>query len=68
MGVPLHQIEQRLNPSQFIRVHRSHIVNMDHVAAMVPYDGSRFQVRLRDGTDIVASRQCSRTLRDLGSA
>jgi two-component system LytT family response regulator len=68
MGVPLHQIEQRLNTSQFIRVHRSHIVNMDHVAAMVPYDGSRFQVRLRDGTDIVASRQCSRTLRDLGSA
>jgi two-component system LytT family response regulator len=67
MGAPLHQIERRLDPSQFVRIHRSHIVNMDYVAAMVPYDGSRFQVRLRDGTEITASRQCSRTLRELGT-
>jgi two-component system LytT family response regulator len=67
MGIPLHQIEQRLDPSQFIRVHRSHVVNIDHVATLVPYDGSRFQVRMRDGTDIVASRQCSKALRELGS-
>jgi hypothetical protein len=38
---------------------------MDHVASMSPYDGSRMQVRLRDGTVIVASRQCSRALRVL---
>jgi two-component system, LytTR family, response regulator len=65
MGVPLQQVEQRLDPQQFIRVHRSHIVNMDHVATLTPYDGSRFQVRLRNGTEIVASRQCSRALREL---
>jgi two-component system LytT family response regulator len=68
MGVPLQQLEQRLDPAQFVRVHRSHIVNMDHVAAMSPYDGSRIQVCLRDGTSIVASRQCSRVLRDLGAS
>ena len=31
MGVPLQQIAERLEPTQFVRVHRSHIVNMDHV-------------------------------------
>jgi two-component system LytT family response regulator len=65
MGVPLQDIAERLDPAQFVRVHRSHVVNMDHVASMSPYDGSRMQVRLRDGTVIVASRQCSRALRVL---
>ena len=67
MGVPLQQIAERLEPTQFVRVHRSHIVNMDHVASFSPYDGSRIQVRLRNGTIIVASRQCSRLLRELGT-
>ena len=67
MGVPLQQIAERLDPSQFVRVHRSHIVNIDHVASLSPYDGSRIQVRLKDGTLIVASRQCSRVLRELGA-
>ena len=67
MGVPLQQIAERLEPTQFVRVHRSHIVNMDHVASFSPYDGSRIQVRLANGTLIVASRQCSRLLRELGA-
>ena len=68
MGVPLQQIAERLEPTQFVRVHRSHIVNMDHVASLSPYDGARIQVRLRNGTIIVASRQCSRVLRELGAS
>ena len=68
MGVPLQQIAERLEPAQFVRVHRSHIVNMDHVASFSPYDGSRIQVRLRNGTVLVASRQCSRVLRELGAS
>jgi two-component system LytT family response regulator len=67
MGVPLQQIAERLEPTQFVRIHRSHIVNLDHVASFSPYDGSRIQVRLRNGTLIVASRQCSRLLRELGT-
>jgi len=67
MGAPLHHIADRLDPAQFVRVHRSHIVNLDHVASMSPYDGSRMQVRLRDGTLLVASRQCSRILRELSA-
>jgi len=67
MGVPLQQVAERLDPAQFVRVHRSHVVNMDHVASLSPYDGSRLEIRLKDGTVLVASRQCSRALRELGA-
>jgi two-component system LytT family response regulator len=64
--VSLSDLEARLDPRVFVRVHRSHLVNLDHVASWVPYDGSRFQVTLRSGATLMASRQRSRVLRDLG--
>ena len=65
VNAPLSELEQRLDPAVFVRIHRSHIVNLDHVVAWSPYDGSRYEVRLRDGTVLTASRQRSRMLRDL---
>jgi two-component system LytT family response regulator len=65
INAPLNDLERRLDPATFVRIHRSHIVNLDHVAAWTPYDGSRFEVRLRDGTVLMASRQRSRALRTL---
>ncbi len=61
----LNEFERRLDPDHFLRVHRSHIVNLDHVAALVPYDGTRLQVQMRDGTTLIASRTCSRRLRQI---
>jgi DNA-binding LytR/AlgR family response regulator len=46
-------------------VHRSHVVNLDYVASWTPYDGSRFQITLRTGATLMASRQRSRMLREL---
>jgi two-component system, LytTR family, response regulator len=66
LNVPLSELEARLDPQVFVRVHRSHVVNLDHVASWTPYDGSRFQIALRSGATIMASRQRSRMLRDLG--
>jgi two-component system, LytTR family, response regulator len=63
--LPLGEFERRLDPERFLRVHRSHIVNLDHVSALVPFDGSRLQVEMRDGTKIMASRTRSRELRHL---
>lgn len=63
--LPLGEFERRLDSERFLRVHRSHIVNLDHVSALVPYDGSRLQVEMRDGTKIMASRTRSRELRHL---
>jgi two-component system LytT family response regulator len=66
LNVQLADVEGRLDPRTFLRVHRSHVVNLDFVRALEPYDGSRYQVTLRNGTVIVASRQRSKALRELG--
>lgn len=61
--MPMSEFSRRLDPERFLQVHRSHIVNLDHVQALVPYDGSRLQVEMRDGTRIMASRTRSKHLR-----
>jgi two-component system, LytTR family, response regulator len=66
MGVTLAALEARLDPASFLRIHRRYIVNMDQVAAISPIDGSRFEVTMRDGTVLAASRQRSRLLRERG--
>jgi two-component system, LytTR family, response regulator len=63
--LPLGEFEHRLDPQRFLRVHRSHVVNLDYVAALVPYDATRLQVEMRDGTKLLASRARSRELRHL---
>lgn len=61
--MPMSEFAHRLDPERFLQIHRSHIVNLDHVRALVPYDGSRLEVELRDGTRLMASRVRSRELR-----
>lgn len=64
VSVRLRDFEARLDPARFVRVHRSHIVNLDHVAALERCDGARLQVVMRDGAVIPASRNRSRALRE----
>lgn len=61
----MNEFEARLDPQRFLRIHRSHIVNLDHVAALEPFDATRLQVQMRDGTKLIASRTRSRELRGL---
>jgi two-component system, LytTR family, response regulator len=61
----LNDFERRLDPSRFVRVHRTHIVNLDFVSQLVPFDGNRMQVEMRGGARILASRARTRVLRDL---
>ena len=63
--LPLGEFEARLDPAQFVRVHRSHIVNLDFVKHLVPFDAGRLQVEMRDGARILASRARSKALREL---
>jgi two-component system LytT family response regulator len=63
--LPLGEFERRLDPERFLRVHRSHVVNLDYVTALLPYDAARLQVEMRDGTKLMASRARSRELRHL---
>ena len=66
INLPLGDLEKRLDPRLFVRVQRSHVVNLDHVASWTRFDGSRFQITLRSGKTVMASRQRSRALRELG--
>jgi two-component system LytT family response regulator len=65
LAVPLADLEARLDPNVFLRVHRSHLVNLDHVVAWTPREDSRFEVTLRSGATITASRLRSRVVRAL---
>lgn len=63
--ISLNELERRLDPACFRRVHRAHIVNLDHVSAIRPYDERRLSVRFADGSEVVASRAGSQTLREM---
>jgi two-component system LytT family response regulator len=58
-------IEARLNPEQFVRVHRSAIVNIDRVASLEPYFHGEYVVIMRDGAKLTSSRSHSGRLRAL---
>jgi len=59
------EFEARLDPQRFVRIHRSHIVNLDKVAAFLPEDGGRLTIEMKDGTKLTASRTRARELRHL---
>ena len=46
----LAELAARLDPARFRQVHRSHIVNLDAVEHMRPYDDRRLAITLQDGT------------------
>ena len=65
VSIRLSDFEARLSRANFLRVHRSHLINLEHVTAIEPYDASRLQVVMRSGARIVATRTGSKRLREL---
>jgi len=63
--VSMAELEHRLDTTRFIRVHRSHIVNLDFVEALIPEGNAQLAIRLRGGTTLIASRSASKMLRKL---
>lgn len=61
----LGEFEQRLDPQRFIRVHRSRIINIDHLDYAEPAGGGRLVARMTDGTAVPLSRTGSQALRSL---
>ncbi len=61
----LKAMEKKLDPERFVRVHRSAIVNLASIAELKPLDHGDYDVLLRDGTRLTATRKCSRRLRIL---
>ena len=56
-------IETQLDPARFVRVHRSHIVNLDCVAEIQPLDTGDARIVMRDGSQVPCSRRYRDALR-----
>lgn len=57
------ELISQLDPKYFIRIHRSHVVNMSHVASIQRVDTNRDEVILKNGDRVTASRTGSVALR-----
>ncbi len=62
----LSRLEARLDPTRFMRIHRTSIVSLDHVSAFRAIANGRFVAELHDGTQLEVSRNKARELRALG--
>lgn len=62
----LDELQNRLDPAVFWRVHRSHLVNINKIKEIVPWFSRNFLLRMRDakGTEIPVSRSQTRRLRE----
>jgi DNA-binding LytR/AlgR family response regulator len=59
----LQDMAARLDPRRFVRIHRSHVVNLDFVASIEPHEGSRAVAVLKSGARIASSRAGSARLK-----
>jgi two-component system response regulator LytT len=62
----LDELQARLDPAVFWRVHRSHLVNINKIKEIVPWFSRNFLLRMKDskGTEIPVSRSQTRRLRE----
>jgi two-component system, LytTR family, response regulator len=65
VSLRLSDLEGHLRGANFMRIHRSHLINLEYVTSIEPYDAAHVQVVMKSGTRIVASRTGSKRLRDL---
>lgn len=63
--IGISELEAQLDPSRFIRVHRSALVNLDFVESMRADEQSQLQIFMRDGSCIGANREASKLLREM---
>jgi len=52
----LQSLEDRLDPSRFLRIHRSTLVNVDRIQELQPLFHGDYVVKLLDGTELSLSR------------
>jgi|SRR6185437_2239372 len=62
----LDELQARLDPAVFWRVHRSHLVNINRIKEIVPWFSRNYILKMKDGkgTEIPVSRAQTRRLRE----
>jgi two-component system LytT family response regulator len=61
----MNELESKLDPEKFLRIHRSAIVNLDRVKEMHPHFNGDYVVILMDGTQLKLSRSRREQLQTL---
>jgi two-component system LytT family response regulator len=59
----LEELEARLNPTQFIRVHRGAIINLDHLKEVVTWFSGRYKLILYSNHEVISSRERAKLLK-----
>jgi len=60
----LEAMARRLDPAQFVRIHRSHLVNLDHIQEVQPWAHGDCIAILKNGTRLAVSRRYRAALLD----
>jgi two-component system LytT family response regulator len=61
----LNALESRLDPAEFVRVHRSHMVRIDRIRRLEPCGHGEYELTLADGTRLTSSRSYREQVRRL---
>lgn len=61
----LKALEQRLKDSDFQRIHRNTMINVDHVRKMSALSSQRWLITLTNGQEFIASKRQARSVRQL---
>jgi two-component system LytT family response regulator len=66
LDLTIAELETKLDPDRFVRIHRSTIVNLDFVKELHAWFSERLLVRLNDGkdTELTVARERVKTLKD----
>ncbi|HVJ17958.1 MAG TPA: LytTR family DNA-binding domain-containing protein [Polyangiaceae bacterium] len=64
IDTPLADLESRLNPTDFLRVHRNTLVNMNQVSSLRRLPDGRMKIVLKDGSELSSSRRFADSLRN----
>ncbi len=58
LDLTLAEVESKLEAADFVRIHRSAIINVKHILELVKWFGGKYKVKLKDGskTELIVSR------------
>ena len=62
---PLKVIQEKLRNSNFRRIHRNALVNIDHIRKMTTLSSQRWLITLNNNMEFVVSKRLARNVRQL---
>ena len=60
----LEQLEGHLDSEEFLRIHRSTIVQVSHILEMIPWFSGRYKLVMTGGHEVISSRERSKVLKE----